>query len=503
MSNKKKPQVSISVYGQIKKADNSVIIDSDNNSSEWLEPELDQYGLAQIVDNSNILPQCIRAYKQNIAGFGFKIEYNEDVPETQEMAKEFSKLQSILDSLSPEKATKGLFEDIIEARETYGVAYVEVIRNRINEVVSLIFLNNTPSVRKTKLQKNYVKYIRYNKGKSIPSKKRFRRYKQEIGGETVYFKEFGDPRIMDLRTGQYVGQSLPFQFRANEILEFSIGTEPYGKIRWVGQILGADGARRAENLNNNYFKNGRHTPLMICVNGGTLSNDSKVALRNYMENIQGEAGQHSFMVLQVEDNTEGANFGDQKKPTIEIKDMASILQKDELFQEYIENTRMRTQSAFLLPDLYTGYTSEYNRATAQAAIEVTERQVFVSERKSIEWIINNVLLGGYCFKHVHVEFRAPDITNPDDMEKIFNAAHQAGGVTPNDGREILHKVFGKIAEPYEGDWANYPIQYQNIIHNQASQQQNNIQKSQDDDIVSVMKEVRNLLESVSGDNDEN
>lgn len=241
---------------------------------------------------------------------------------------------------------------------------------------------------------------------------------------------------------------------------------------------------------------------MICVNGGTLSNDSKITLQNYMENVKGQAGQHSFLVLQVEDNNEGANFGDQKKPTIEIKDMASILQKDELFQEYIENTRKRIQSAFLLPDLYTGYTSEYNRATAQAAIEVTERQVFVSERKSIEWIINNVLLGSFCFKHTHVEFRAPDITNPEDMEKIFNSACQAGGVTPNDGREILHKVLGKTAEPYEGDWANYPIQYHNIIQNQASQQQNNIQKSQDDDIVSVMKEVRNLLESVSGDDDE-
>lgn len=201
MGKKKKPQVSVSVYGQINKAETSVIIDSDDSSNEWLEPELDHRGLAQIVDNSNILPQCIRAYKQNIAGFGFKIEYNEDIPETKEMAAEFDKLQSILDSLSSEKATKELFEDIIEARETYGVAYVEVIRNRINEVCSLSFLNNTPSVRKTKLQKNYVKYTRYNRGVAIPAKKRFRRYKQEIGGQTVFFKEFGDPRIMDWRDG--------------------------------------------------------------------------------------------------------------------------------------------------------------------------------------------------------------------------------------------------------------------------------------------------------------
>lgn len=502
MEEKKGKQVSVSVYNTpIAKSDISTIIDSDESSSEWITPPLSQKGLSSIVDDSNILPQCIRAYKKNIAGFGFKIEYNEDVPETPEMAAEYKQVKEKLALLSPEKATKELFEDIIEARETYGIAYIEVIRNRMNEVCNIVFLADVPSIKKSKLQNEYVNYTRYFEGNKITARKKFRKYKQEISGKTVYFKEFGDPRIMDLRTGNYADKSLDFKYRANEIIDFPIGTEPYGKIRWIGQILGADGARRAENLNNNYFRNGRHTPLMICVNGGTLSEQSKTTLQNYMQNIQGESGQHSFIVLQVEDSSEGANFGDQKKPTIEIKDMAGILQKDELFQDYIENTRKRIQSAFLLPDVYTGYTSEYNRATVISAVEVTERQVFVSERNSIEWIINNQLLGGFGFKYTHVEFRAPDITNPEDMEKILNIAQQAGGITPNDGRELLHKVTGKTAEPYKGDWANLPLVYQNIAQT-APQTLDIIKSDKNDEMIAVMKEVRSLLENVSGDSDD-
>ena len=73
------------------------------------------------------------------------------------------------------------------------------------------------------------------------------------------------------------------------------------------------------------------------------------------------------MVLEVENAEQRTGIDDEKTPTIEVKDLASILQKDELFQEYLDNNRKRVQSAFLLPDLYVGYTTDFNRATAQTA----------------------------------------------------------------------------------------------------------------------------------------
>ena len=39
------------------------------NSSDWIEPPYDLHGLEVMVSQSSILPQCIRAYKDNIAGF--------------------------------------------------------------------------------------------------------------------------------------------------------------------------------------------------------------------------------------------------------------------------------------------------------------------------------------------------------------------------------------------------------------------------------------------------
>ena len=183
---------------------------------------------------------------------------------------------------------------------------------------------------------------------------------------------------MDRRDGKYLssGETLELDYQANEILEFAIGTEPYGEVRWIGQVLGVDGSRKAESLNNNYFENGRHTPLMIMIKGGTLTDESFEKLQQYMNDIKGAAGQHAFIILETESSDGRVDFDQSDKPEIEVKDLANILQKDELFQNYLDNNRRKVQSSFQLPDLYVGYTTDFNRATAQTAQEVTEEQVF-------------------------------------------------------------------------------------------------------------------------------
>ena len=106
------------------------------------------------------------------------------------------------------------------------------------------------------------------------------------------------------------------------------------------------------------------------------------------------------------------------------------------------------------------YTTDFNRATAQTAMEVTEKQVFQPERKSLAWIVNNKLLNGYRFKYVEAQFDEPDITNPDDIQKMLNITERAGGLTPNTAKELTYKVIGKDGcEDYEGSWGDTPLAY--------------------------------------------
>lgn len=490
----------------IEKADTSVQLTEQEvyNAGDWITPPNDLIGLRNLVKNSTILPQCIRAYKNNIAGFGIGVRYIEDAEETEEMAAEFSRAEEIIELLNIEQDTKEVFEDLVEARETYGISYLEVIRNIADEVVQVEFIKDTPSVRKTKPLEPYVTSTYYHHGQQLERKKRYCKYKQEIGGKTVYFKEFGDPRIMDKRDGKYIseGETLDLEHQANEIMEFAIGTEPYGEVRWIGQVLGVDGSRKAESLNNNYFENGRHTPLMIMIKGGTLTDESFEKLQQYMNDIKGAAGQHAFIILETESADGRTDFDQTEKPEIEVKDLANILQRDELFQDYLDNNRRKVQSAFQLPDLYVGYTTDFNRATAQTAQEVTEEQVFQPERKSLAWAINNRLLNGYQFKYVEAYLLEPDITNPDDLYKLLTVANNAGGVSPNFAKRIIYEAYGEQAEDYEGDWGNTPLAYNKTqgggfdLGQLTMSLQKQIEKAagnNDDAVVAVMKEVKNLL----------
>jgi len=497
-------------HGPVEKADTSVQVSEQEiyAAADWIHPPNDQRGLCNLVKQSTILPQCIRAYKNNIAGFGIGVRYIEDTEETPEMAAEFGRAKEIIELLNTEQDTKEVFEDIIEARETYGIAYLEVIRNIAGEVVQIEFVKDTPTIKKTRPLDPYVATVYYHHGQQTERKKRYCKYRQDIGGKTVFFKEFGDPRVMDRRNGEYIeeGQTLDLEHQANEIMEFAIGTEPYGEVRWIGQILGVDGSRRAEALNNNYFVNGRHTPLLLMVEGGTLSDSSFAKLQQYINEIKGEAGQHAFIVLETESSDGRTGYDQQDKPKVTVKDLASILQKDELFQDYLDNNRRKVQSAFQLPDLYVAYTTDFNRATAQTAREVTEEQVFQPERRSLAWAINNRLLNGYQFRYVEAYFLEPDITNPDDLYKLLTVCNSAGGVTPNYAKRIVYEAFGEQAEDYPGEWGDTPLSCGKSQRSGATQEfdigqiamglQNQIEKaanSRDDAVVAVMKEVKRLL----------
>lgn len=545
----------------ISKSDKSEQLNPVRNvsASEWISHPVDMHGLKYLVQHSTILPQCIRAYKNNIAGFGISVDYIDDIEETEKSKVEWDTLERILALLNLDTDTKEVFEKIVEARETYGIAYVECIRNLKGEVVEIDFIKDTPSIDMTCPLNPYVDMEYSYRGETINRRKKFRKFRQNVGGKTVYFKEFGDSRTMDKRTGEYVEpEEIDIDNQANEILDFTVGEGYYGTVRWIGQILTIDGNYRAEVLNNNYFRNGRHTPLMVIVKGGTLSDESFAKLQQYMDDIKGESGQHAFMILETEQNETTTALNDEgKRVDIEIKDLANILQDDELFQAYQENGRKKIQSSFLLPDLYVGYTTDFNRATAQTAMEITEKQVFQPERASLAWQINNKLLNGYGFQYVKAGFNAPDITNPDDITKILNVTERAGGMTLNDARRITLDTIGLKAEDYPDSFdmddigntplaliksmpamANYGDSTQNEQINSLGtegnkpmsggisekakdidlnlkgnesvttideQLQDQIEKAalnKDDEVVAVMKEVRKILKKLESDSDE-
>lgn len=462
-----------------------------------ISPEYDPQLLEVIIRESTIIPQCKKAYRNNIAGFGIGIRYIEKVDEpTPEMKAEYKQLEELIDTLSFDKPTKNVFEEIVDWREGLGYSFLEIVEDPKDSalVKEIKEIEDPKTIKILKLDDESTEYTVTRYGKQYTRRKRFRRFKQTVNNQSIFFKEWGDPRDLDMNTGKYYEKGeIPLKDRANSILHFKTGYGVYGTPRWEGPMLAAQGSRKAELLNWRYFTNGKHTPLMLLIQGGTLNDKSWNELTEYMNSVKGENSQHGFLVLETEAAEKDTALDDTKPVTVEVKPLSEILQKDELFQDYMDNTRKKIQSSFLLPDIYVGYSQDYNVATAREATRKTEEQVFVPERENLTWILNNVILSGYGFKYVEAYFKSPNIENSDYQKGMFAIASRA--MTPNQINEEYYSSINKDYTPINEEWANIPT------YSVASSISNNltsiIEKAQNsngsDEVIAVLKEAKKQL----------
>jgi len=455
--------------------------------------------LRKLTEMSTILKQCITAYKRNIVGFGYALQYNEDLTgleETPAMKAEWDLVKNILKYFHFDKSFEDVFAQVIEHREECGNAYLEILRDGKGLPVEV--KNVEPEcIRLTPLG-DPVNVTFEQNGVLVTRQVRFRKYCQQIGGSTVWFKEFGDPRPMSYKTGEYFpeNQIVPESDLATELLHFKIGDKPYGIPRWIGQLIHMYGARKAEELNYKYFLQGRHIPMAIILSNAELSPESEKALTQYAEEVEGVDNAHKFLIIETSSKDDPLLDDNKPRTTVELKPLAELLQKDALFLEYDEASRRKVQSAFGLPDIYVGRNTDFNRATAETARLITEEQVFEPERNSLEWIINNKLLRDYQLKYVTMFFKKPDISNTDDFVKLATTYIQGHAITPNDLREHAGRTLGKELEPFPIPEADQPIGLTTTQQPTPSLQQ--LLKSENgSDLLNLLKDIRDALEEVN------
>ncbi len=475
--------------------------------SDILEPPYNLTELKLMGEYSSILQQCIDAYKTNIVGFGVESEYKLDINSEEieqavkeQAEKENTRLGEFIRYLNLDESPELILGYVIDDREKTGNGYIEIIRDGTRLPVGIEYADaqHMRVCKKTEPEEVEYKILENGVEKKVKRWKRFRRYVQMIDQEKVYFKEYGDPRIMNSATGKF-DESTPENLRATEIYHFKIGSGTYGKPRWLGNLISLYGARKAEELNLMYFTNGRHIPAAITVSNGQLDDTSYNNLQTYMNDLSGTDNAHKFLLLEVQGIAEEKMTNGDEKITpakVEIKSLAEVLQQDALFLEYDENTRQKIRSSFRLPPLYTGEAQEFSRATADTARKVTEEQVFQPERKTLARILNALFLEPLEFQYVKLSIKGADFHDPIEIAKVLSPFIQAHAVAPNDLRPLLGQVLGKKVEflPEEYDLPMTPMQNQSGV----SDGLRDIMKSdyQQESLIDLLKDMRDVLESM-------
>lgn len=438
---------------------------------EIIAPPYNLKELKAIAEYSSILQQCIDAYKTNIAGFGLDVEYAFDfngadvTPDKKKAAEtDWTRLEDFCRHLHFDESAETILSHMIEDREKTGNGFLEVLRNGTGQPAGIEYLDvkNMRVCGLTEPIEVEFAYIENGSLKNIKREKRFRKYVQMIDGRKVYFKEYGDPRVMDMTTGAFDRQTPP-ERSANEAIHFKIGSGVYGVPRWIGNIVNLYGARKAEELNYMYFRQGRHVPAVITVENGMLSEASYRELQEYMNDLEGVENAHKFLLIEAEGIAQEKDIHGSQDITpvkVDIKSLAEILQEDALFLEYDEKTRNKIRSSFRLPPLYTGDAHEYNRATADTARKITEEQVFEPERKILIGKLNTLFLRDLNIFHARLQLKGPDFRDPLEIAKVLGPFIQAGAVSANDLRDLAGRVLGKTLDEWPEEEFSRPLGYQ-------------------------------------------
>lgn len=423
--------------------------------------------LCQLPLESNILRQCIEAYVTNIEAYGHLLEYvgptgSEDSKEAQ---TEKRKLNSVLKMPAPGRNLRDIREASRWDKETLGNRFFEISRNQLNEIVLFDQIPGS-TMRMTKRDKDHtdveVEFPDPEKDGTIMRtvSRHFRRFVQ-LGqsGKKIFFKEFGDPRAIDPKTGK-VDPTLTIEDQATEVFHdfiYSPGSV-YGLPRWIGQIPSVLGSRESELVNLNFFRENAIPAMSVLISGGALTEDSFERIEDYINAARGRDAMQRVMVLEASaDETQGSIDHSQPAPKIDMKPMLSQRQQDGLFQVYDQNNMQKIRSSFRLPPIFVGRAEDYTRSSAHASILVAENQIFIPERLSFDDIMNDHILSTYKPKFWRFKTMGPSINDPESLTRMIDSFSKQGAVSPNTVIKLANKVLDSEISPIMEEWGDAPF----------------------------------------------
>ena len=437
-----------------------------------LEPPYNIELLTELMDHSNMLSQCIAAMETNIDGFGFtlvpigKADPENDGKYTPEAEEERRWVKNFFDFCNPEIPYSQLRRRTRCDLEATGNAYWEIVRDAKGEI-SWIEHIESHTMRLTKMDFAFtdvnvkIRDDEENSYREDAYRKRFRRYVQIRNGEKVYFKEFGDPRVIDSGNGKVARENEAGEFDekvvpATEIIHFKIYSpqSQYGVPRWIGNLLSVLGSRQAEEVNYEYFENNTVPPLALLV-AGKLAPGSVQRITDFVEDhMKGRKGFHKILVIEAAPATQPVPGMPAPKVSIQFEHLSDAQQKDALFDNYDKTNREKIRSSFRLPPIYVGVTSDYTRATAHESKSIAEEQVFAPEREDHDFVINRRLFPEMGIKYWEYRSLSPDTNDIEIMARVLEMFSKCG-LTVREAREEMSRLLNRTLTVPEGSDEEY------------------------------------------------
>lgn len=441
-----------------------------------VEPPYNPDDLLSFVDVSNILPQCLDAMKDNVAGFGWDLrclvpEGEEKKNLAREIEAERDRVDLFLTYSSYEVSLTDLLKEIQWDKDAIGNSWLEIVPNNKGDIDGFSYLNGA-SMRITKLSKAIEieeKRLRPDawEYETVKRWKRFRMYVQLVGSKKTWFKELGDPRDIDRNTGEEITEEMVARAeragkevkKANAAVHFRHVHRKYsyGVPQWLGVVPEIAGIRAAAELNWYTFNNGGVGQFMIFLSGGHWGTEQIKRIQEFVDQKAAKGiGINQALVLEAVGQQVSPSASTTTPCRIEVKEIG--ITKEGVFLEYDDKGREKVRSTFRLPPIYVGLAEDYTRATAAESKKVAEEQVFKPARVTPEFFINRKIFPLLDVRYHAFVLLSAKIDNAQDRVEMISTAVKAG-LPLRHAIQMLADAFGITVDmgEVEGKWLDLPL----------------------------------------------
>lgn len=491
---------------------------------EVVQPELDPESMLIASEQCGTLEACVQAMAVNVHGFGYTLRpvidldakdaarriraalyfrrYQEttaagDAPDLAgmspsdddvtaererlrlEMDVQRSKLFAHMDAFAGASSSlTRLRMRCAEEREYVGWSAMEIARGSNGEVARGYYVPAW-TIRATEeedpIEVDEVEYVTAIHTRRVRLSRRFRRLVQRRrgGGDAVWFKQVGDPRVISRLTGKaFVDQAAFKRAMDDRALpaEDQPATEmwwdpiawprcPTGMPRWAGVLPSVLGMRQADEVNLDYFANNTIPPLVVLVNGGVLADGTHDRIADFLRS-QGKGRQLMNRTLVLEAVPADKDIGEARPaaPQIKMEPLRQLQLQDATHQNYDARNAEKIGQAFRLPPLIYGGHKDFNRATADAQLYQAEKAVFSPERQAWDYTFNRTFVAGdWKCPLWRVQSNSPLEVDAETRLAIIEGLVRSAAITPAEARQEAGPLLGRDdLDPIDEWWMHMP-----------------------------------------------
>lgn len=406
----------------------------------------------------------------------------------EEKEDELDYLINFFENCHPKETWIQIKKKLRDDFERIGYSAIEIVRNRSTQ--RPIEMGHIPAVdlRMTSLENPIEGAVlkRINQIEIVEERRpvRYRKYVQSLGqtGRFIWFKDFGDQRIMDRNNGKYVGEYIynptsksydrifwnnpihknpipeaqfkkqnPRFVEANEViyrtLYNAIGT-PYGVPRWFGSLTLVQGLISMEEHNALFFDNNTIPRLLLMVSDGSFKKNSIRSIRNSFDKTKGRGNKDSVIFLEAESQNRSRNFANTGKPVITIEKLNEAIPNDASHSKYSSQGIIKVLGQWRLPPGLIGQETQPTKQSMTSNKVMAEEQIFQPERADQDDVYNKTLMMALRINHWYYQSNNPPIADNLEMAQVLSILGKAGFISVGEARHEVSMILNRPVEDF-------------------------------------------------------